>query len=100
MKEREVFFVQNSPAIVLKAWQYCNWGELGGDDTMYDHYICYGQNRLFEYITESIYISDVDEDYNPIHYVSVVNDEYKEIVDYVVIPELDEKLKNYELGVA
>ena len=53
--------------------------------------ICYGQNKLFEYITESNYIF-VDEDNG--YQWCTVNDRIINILsDYCTIPELDEILK-------
>ena len=56
--------------------------------------ICYGQNRLFEYITDLHYLF-IDE-YNGYQWCVVNNHTTNILSDYCIIPELDEILNSVE----
>ena len=67
------------------------------DDVSEMDYIMYGQNRLFRMYNTWQKSYDYDDEGCPIEEVTVTSLGYTGVIaDYVVIPEVDEKLKAFE----
>lgn len=95
MERGEIFEFINDNGTTIKAVCLSQSTRTGDtiEDGDYNSYVCYAQNKLF-YIIQTFHVEWMSD--SPVPNVTEEWEEGNTLVNYCLIPEFDEILKNYE----